>query len=161
MSLWYVRRKPCTSLVSRLALSPNSLKLASSWASSPRSTIRCDENDLWAYDMFGANRAPILHRHNTISKRTEMSFHLSLINYEYYGARSKWFLSLWYVRCKPCAYLALRLPLSPDGPIVTLSPKGSKWGSTWHTYPKRYISCTNTNIVSKWTEMSFHLSLVK
>jgi hypothetical protein len=28
-----------------------------------RSTIRCVYNDFWAYGTFGANRAPILHRH--------------------------------------------------------------------------------------------------
>jgi hypothetical protein len=40
LSLWYVQRKPCTYLASRLALSPNGPKWASTWASSPRSTIR-------------------------------------------------------------------------------------------------------------------------
>jgi hypothetical protein len=28
---------------------------------SPRSTIRCIQNDFWGYGIFGANRAPILH----------------------------------------------------------------------------------------------------
>jgi hypothetical protein len=41
LSLWYILRKPCTYLVSRLALSPNELNQASTSASSPRSTIRC------------------------------------------------------------------------------------------------------------------------
>jgi hypothetical protein len=36
---------------------------ASTWASSNRSTIRCVQNDFIAYGTFGANRAPILHRH--------------------------------------------------------------------------------------------------
>jgi hypothetical protein len=40
-SLWYVQRKPCTYLVSRLALSPNRMKQVTTWASSPRSTIGC------------------------------------------------------------------------------------------------------------------------
>ena len=61
-SLWYVRRKPCTYLASRLALSPNVLKWASTWASSPSGTIGCDQNDLWAYGTSSANHAPILHR---------------------------------------------------------------------------------------------------
>ena len=46
LSLWYVRCKPCTNLASRLALSPNGPKRASSCASSPRSTIRCVLNDI-------------------------------------------------------------------------------------------------------------------
>jgi hypothetical protein len=62
-SLWYVQWKPCTYLASRLALSPNGSEWASTWASSSRSTIGCVENDFWAYGMFGADRAPILHRH--------------------------------------------------------------------------------------------------
>jgi hypothetical protein len=50
-------------LASRLALSPNEVNQASTLASSPRSTIGCVQNDFWAYVMFGANRAPIMHRH--------------------------------------------------------------------------------------------------
>jgi hypothetical protein len=44
-SLRYVRCKPCSYLESRLALHPNGPKRASIWASSPRSTIRCVQND--------------------------------------------------------------------------------------------------------------------
>jgi hypothetical protein len=39
----------------------------------------------------------------------------------------KWFPCPWYIRCKPCTYLALRLTQSPNGP---------KWGSTWHMSPR-------------------------
>jgi hypothetical protein len=63
LRLWYVWRKPCTYLASRLALSPNRPKWASTWVSSPRSTIRCIQNDFLANGMFGAKQAPILHRH--------------------------------------------------------------------------------------------------
>jgi hypothetical protein len=49
--------------MSRLALFAYRLKWASTWASSPWSTIGCVQNDLWAYGTFSANRAPILHRH--------------------------------------------------------------------------------------------------
>jgi hypothetical protein len=55
LRLWYVRHKPCTYLASRLALSPNKLNQVTTWTSSPRSTIRCVQNDFWAYGMFGAN----------------------------------------------------------------------------------------------------------
>jgi hypothetical protein len=37
-------------------------KRGSIWALSPRSTIRCVQNDFWAYGTFGPNRAPILHQ---------------------------------------------------------------------------------------------------
>jgi hypothetical protein len=40
-SLLYVHHKPCTYLASRLALSPNRLHWASTWASSPMNTIGC------------------------------------------------------------------------------------------------------------------------
>jgi hypothetical protein len=39
-SIWYIRRKPCTYLGSRLALSPKGRKRASTWTSSPSGTIR-------------------------------------------------------------------------------------------------------------------------
>jgi hypothetical protein len=62
LSLWYIRCKPCTYLASRFAVSPNELNQTSTWASSPRSTIRYVQNDFWAYGTFGANLAPILHQ---------------------------------------------------------------------------------------------------
>jgi hypothetical protein len=62
-SLWYLRCKLCTYLESRLTLSPNRPKWASTWASSPRRTIGCVQNDYWDYGTFGPNHAPILHRH--------------------------------------------------------------------------------------------------
>jgi hypothetical protein len=108
---------------------------------------------------------------STISKRTETSIHFSLVTLVYHQVRSKWFLWLWYVWRKLCTYLA---------PILTLSPNGQKWGSTWPTSPRCSIGCVQndfwtcgmfsakpcTNIVSKIstiskrTEMSIHLSLV-
>jgi hypothetical protein len=142
-SLWYVRRKPCTYLQSRLVLSRNKPKQAFIWASSPRGSIRCVQNDFLGYGMFGANCGSILHRvehylqtdrneilhdpHHlgvpsyaskmisestvrlaqtmhlswikisTILKRSEMSFHLTLITQEYHLVHQKQFLSLWYV----------------------------------------------------------------
>jgi hypothetical protein len=44
-SLWYVRHKLRTYLASRLALSPNGPKRASTLPSSPRSTIGCVQKD--------------------------------------------------------------------------------------------------------------------
>jgi hypothetical protein len=42
---WYIQHKPHTYLASRLTLSTNGLKRASTWAPSPRSTIGCVQND--------------------------------------------------------------------------------------------------------------------
>jgi hypothetical protein len=44
----------------------------------------------------------------------------------------KWYTSLWYVRPKPCTYVALRLTLSPNRP---------KRGSTRPTSPRSSIRC--------------------
>jgi hypothetical protein len=62
-SLWYVQRKPCTNLVSRLALCLKGWQWVSTWASSPSGTIECVQNDFWAYGTSSVNHAPILHRH--------------------------------------------------------------------------------------------------
>ena len=35
----------------------------STWPTSPRSSIGCVQNDIWAYGMFSANRAPFLYQH--------------------------------------------------------------------------------------------------
>jgi hypothetical protein len=60
-------------------------------------------------------------RISTISKWTEMSYHLSLITKEYHRVRPKRFLTPWYVWHKPCNYLALTRILSPNGPKQDLT----------------------------------------
>jgi hypothetical protein len=69
---------------------------------------------------------------STISKRTEPSFHLSLVTKESHRLRPKRFLCLWYVRWKPCTCLAQTLTLSPNGlkrdstrPMSLMSPSGA------------------------------------
>jgi hypothetical protein len=61
-------------LGSKLVLSPNRLKRVSTWASSPRSTIGCVQNNFWACGIFGANRAPILYQdsHYLLTDRNEL-----------------------------------------------------------------------------------------
>jgi hypothetical protein len=106
----------------------------------------------------------------TISKRTKTSFHLSLMIMEYHRVRPKRFRGQWYVWRKPNTYLALTLTLSPNGP---------KQDSTWPTSPRSSIGCIKNDFwaygtlnasrapilrqigtISKWTESSFHLSIV-
>ena len=55
LGLWYIQLKPCTYLSSMLELYPNGPNRASTWASSPRSTIGCIQDDFWTNGMFGAN----------------------------------------------------------------------------------------------------------
>ena len=52
---------------------------------------------------------------NTVSKYTEMRFHMTHVTKEFHRVRPKRFPSLWHVRRKPCTYLASRLALSPNG----------------------------------------------
>jgi hypothetical protein len=84
--------------------------------------------------------------------------------------RPKWFLSLWYVLCKPCAYLALTLTLSPTVQNEVLHdprnlgvPSGASkiiskpmvcLGQTVH------LSCVKISAISKRTKMRFHMGFV-
>jgi hypothetical protein len=67
MSLWYIWRKPCTYLLPILTPSPNEKKWDLNWPTSPRSSIRCIQNDfIRDYGTFGANHSPIVrHYHQT------------------------------------------------------------------------------------------------
>jgi hypothetical protein len=78
LSLWYVQCKPCTYLTSILALSPNGLNQASTWDSSPKSTIGCVQTDLWAFGMFGAKPYTYVASTLTLSPtQTKMRFHMT------------------------------------------------------------------------------------
>ena len=59
LRLWYVWHKPCTFLALILTLYPNKPKRDFTWASSPRTSFGCGQNDFRA--LFGTNCAPILH----------------------------------------------------------------------------------------------------
>ena len=52
----------------------------------------------------------------TVSKQTEMGFHMTHVTQEFHRMRPKLFPSLCYIWRKPCTYLASRLALSPNGP---------------------------------------------
>jgi hypothetical protein len=158
----------------KLTLSPKRKKWNSKWPTSPRSSIGCVQNDVWAYVTFDANRSPILcedthyiqtnrnelslqphHRGvpsgasktifeplvrlaqtvhlsctdtNTVSKR-KVRFHMTRVTKEFHRVCPKWCPSLWYVRCKPCNYLASRLALSPNGPKRAFTCASSPWST--------------------------------
>jgi hypothetical protein len=78
---------------------------------------------------------------STISKYTKTSIHSSLVTKEYHRVRLKSFLSLWYIWCKLCTYLAFTL---------TLSPNGLKRDSTWPMSPRRSIGCDQQRFPSIW-----------
>jgi hypothetical protein len=76
LSLWYVQHKMCTYLSSKLALSPNKPKCASTSASSPRSTIRCVQMNF--EPMVRSVQTLLLSctNTNTVSKQTKMRFYM-------------------------------------------------------------------------------------
>jgi hypothetical protein len=90
----------------------NELNQASTCASAPRSTIGCVkmiyETTLCLEQTVYLSCTDT----NTISKWTIMRFHVTHVTLEFYRVHPKQFLWLWYVRRKPCTYLASRLALS-------------------------------------------------
>jgi gamma-glutamylcysteine synthetase len=116
MSLWHIQCKPYTYLASTLALSPNGLNRA---PPDPRHLGAPLGASKTIYEPM-VRYAQTVHLSctdtNTISKRTKMRFHTAHVTYEFHRVRPKLFMSLWYVMCKPCTYLASRLALSPNGP---------------------------------------------
>jgi hypothetical protein len=90
---------------------------------------------------------------SAMSKRTKMSFHLRLITSEYHRIWSKRLLSVWYVWCKSCTYLALTLTLSLNGPKKDL---------TRPTSPRGSIGCIQK--ISEpmvWSMQTVHLSCIR
>jgi hypothetical protein len=83
--------------------------------------------------------------------------------------RPKCFLSRWYIRCKPCTYIAPTLTLSPTGPqrdstgltrlglplgaFKKISEPMARLSQTAH------LSCIKISTISKRTQTSFNLSL--
>jgi hypothetical protein len=166
--------------------------------------------------MFGANRAPILHRHqhfhqmvkneishdpchhgvptgvsntfseavaysaqtvhlscvkiSTISKRTESSFHLSLISKEYHRVRPKRFMSrgTFATNSAPILhrhkhYLRTDQNKIPHDPRHLVVPSGAcKTISkpVVHLAQTMHLSCVKIRNITKWTESSFHLGLI-
>jgi hypothetical protein len=79
---------------------------------------------------------------STISKRTQMSFHLSLVTLEYHQLCPKWFSSLRYIQRKPCTYLVSRLSLSPNE---------TKWACPWALSPRSIVECVQINFWANGT----------
>jgi hypothetical protein len=74
LTLLYVQRKPCTHLVSRLALCPNRPRWASTWALSPSSTIGSVQNDYQPMVRLAQTVHLTCTEANAISKQTKTRF---------------------------------------------------------------------------------------
>jgi hypothetical protein len=138
-SLYYVWCKPCTYLASRLALSPNGPKQAPTWASSPRRTVVCIQNDFYIWGKSCTYLALTLTPSPNGPKR-DLTWPASP---KFYRVCPKRLPSLWYVWRKQCTYLASRLALSPNRP---------KRASTWASLPRSTIRCVQTNF---WAQGTF------
>jgi hypothetical protein len=107
---------------------------------------------------------------NTVSKQTKMRFHITHVTYEFHWVRPKLFMSLWYIQCKPCTYLASRLALSPNGQSrAPPDPRnlGVPSSASKTIYERmvcltqtEHLSCTDTNTVSIQIETRFHMTHV-
>jgi hypothetical protein len=152
-----------TYLASRFALSPNGPKWASTWASSSSNSIGCIENNFLAYGTFTKPVHLSCTYTNTVSKSSEMRF-------EFHSVRLKEFLSLWYVRRKPCTYLASRLALSLNGPKwdfmdprhleVSSGTRKTISESVVRSVQTVHLSCVKISTIFKRNKTSFHLSLI-
>jgi hypothetical protein len=138
MSLWYVWCKPCTYLASRLALSLKEPNQASTWASSPRRTIRCDQNNfliLWYVRRkpctYLASRLA-LYQMNWVKHPLELR-HLRLLS----GA-SKTISEPMVCLAQTCTCLE---------PTPALSLNGPKRDSTWPTSPWSSIGCVQNDFL--------------
>ena len=105
---------------------------------------------------------------NTISKQTQNSCHLTHVTYEFHQVRPKQFPSLWYVQRVPCTYHASRLALYPKGqnelprePLHLVVPSSASKPISESMVCRAqtmHLSCTDTNTISKWKEVRFHMT---
>jgi hypothetical protein len=103
----------------------NELNQACTWALSSRSTIRCIQNDFWAYGMFSTNRAPFLNRIRHYLQMEQNEIPHDPRHHEV-----------------------------PSGAYKMISEDVVRSAQTVH------LSCADTNTISKWTKMRFHMTHV-
>jgi hypothetical protein len=89
---------------------------------------------------------------NTVSKRTEMRFHMTHIIKVFNRVCPKWFSSLWYVQRKLCTYLAS---------ILTLCPNGPKWDFSRSTSPRCSIGCAQNYFQACGTFGANHATILR
>jgi hypothetical protein len=107
---------------------------------------------------------------NTVSKWTKMRCCTTHVTYEFHRVRPTLFMSIWYVQCKLCTYLASRLALfsnrpnraPPDTRHLGIPSGASKtvYGPTIRLTQTEHLSCPDTNTVSKQIETRFHMTHV-
>jgi hypothetical protein len=184
MSLCYIWCKQCTYLASRLALSSNGLKQTSTWATSPRSTIRCVQK--WFMSLWYVWRKWCTYLEPTLtlspnrpkrdstwptSPRSSIRCIQTISEPMVRSTQTELSFRLClvtknYHRVRPKWFLSLwyvwRKSCTYLAPTLTLSPNGWKQDSTWPTSPGDPSGASK--LISKFmvhlTE-NVHLSCVK
>jgi hypothetical protein len=134
LSLWYVWRKSCTYLGSRLAQYSNRPSFHLSLATFKYHQV-CPIRFLSRWYVWQKLCTYLALTLTLNPTQKEVRFRMTPVTYEFHQERSKWFMTLWYTRHKPCTYLASRLAQSPKGP---------KWASTWASSHSGTIRWTKT-----------------
>jgi hypothetical protein len=136
--------EPMVCLAQTVQLSSDKITTISKWnkmsfhlSFSPRSTIRCVQNNFWACGMFSENSAPILPQdyHYLQTDRNELPLeHRQLV---VPSSASKMISEPMVLLSQLCTYLALPLTLSPNEP---------KRDSTWASSPRSTVGCVQTDL---------------
>jgi hypothetical protein len=166
LSLWYVRRKPCSYLAPTLTTSPNRLKWDSTWSTSPRNSIGCVQN----YFEPLVRSTQTMHlsciKISTISKWTKRSFQLSLVTYQGVSSSSSKMISEPKVRLVQIVHLSC-IQMDRNGIPHDSSHVGVPFGVSKmisepmiRSVQKVQLSCVKINTISKQTKRSFQLSLI-
>jgi hypothetical protein len=169
LRLWYVWCKLWIYLAPTLTLSSNRPKRDSTSPTSPRSFIRCVQNDFWGYGTFGANYAPILSQDYHYFQTDQNEILHDPRHLGFHRVHPKWFPSSRYVWRKPCIYLESRFAQSRYEPkrvsIWASSCRSTTGVSKMISEPMVQLaqivqlSCSETNTISKWIKMIFYMRL--
>jgi hypothetical protein len=137
LSLWYIWRKPCTYLLSRLTELSNGPKRASIWPTLPRSSIGYGQNDFLAHGIFRAYRASSCQVwHPLQANQSDLPLdprHLGVP----LGAPK--------MNSEPIACSTRIVHLSCVE--ISISQKRLKWASIWPTSSWRSIECSQNDSV--------------
>jgi hypothetical protein len=170
MRLWYVRRKPCSYIAPTLTLSPSGSKWDSTWPTHQGVPLGASKMIFLAMVRSTQTMHLSCVKISTISKLTQICFHLSLVTKEYRLVCPKRLRSLLDIRRKPCSYIAPNLTQSPNGPkqdSTWRTPQGVPIGASMTIFlpmvrstQTTHLSCVKISTIFKRTQTSFHLSLV-
>jgi hypothetical protein len=167
LTQWYVRRKPCTYLASRLALSPNRPKRPSTRASSPRRTIGCVQIDfhVWhkprIYLALTLTSSPNRLKRDLTWPITPRSSIGRIKNY--FRAYGTFGVNNAPILRQEYHYVQTDQNELPLEPLHLWVPSGESKMILKHMVclaQTMHLSCTNTNTISKRTEARFDLTHV-